>query len=124
MIDWSKPIQTVDGKKARLLGELKKPSVENESRAVAIEWPIGYESVHAYFENGSYFSYREDPRDIINVPPRKVAREVEVWAVVDKNGTILTHHDTRERTSTSWGLKNEGARVVRLTGTVEVEVPE
>lgn len=122
--DWSKPIQTVDGRKARLLGELKTSSIYNESRVVAVEEPNGDEHAKSYFEDGQYFSDRKSQHDIINVPPRKVTREVEVWAVVDSDGAILTYHDTRERTSTSWVLKRDGTRVVRLTGTVEVEVEE
>ena len=122
--DWSKPIQTVDGRKARLLGELKASSVHNESRVVAVEEPNGDEHAKSYFEDGQYFSDRKSQHDIINVPPRRVMREVEAWAVVDRNGEALTHHGTRERASTSWGLERAGARIVRLTGAIEVEVEE
>ena len=125
MIDWSKPIQTVDGKKARLLGELKTLHTENDNKVVAVELPTGYECVYTYYANGRSFLHKEDhTRDIINVPPRKVTHEVEAWAVVDRDGTMLGHYGTRESANESWVSKNKGARVVRLTGTVEVEVEE
>lgn len=124
MIDWSKPIQTVDGKKARLIGELKTLHTENDNKVVAVELPTGYECVYTHYENGRFFLHKEDPRDIINVPPRKVTHEVEAWAVVDRDGKTLNHYDTMESANESWVSKNKGARVVRLTGTVEVEVEE
>lgn len=124
MIDWSKPIQTVDGRKARLLGELMLPAVCDERRVVAVEDPKGYERAYVYIESGQFFHDRKSQHDIINVPPRKVAREVEAWAVVDRDGTMLGHYGTREYANESFVLKNKGARIVRLTGTVEVEVEE
>lgn len=120
-VDWTKPIQTVDGRKARLLGELKTLSVEAESMVVAVERAGGYESVHAYLENGRYFSYKESPRDIINVPPRKVMREVEAWAIIDGED----HEIMLATFNKAIADRNAGtSTVVRLTGTYEVEVEE
>lgn len=119
--DWSKPIQTVDGRKARLLDELETPAVRDERRVVVVEDLNGYERAYVYFENGQFVHGRNSQNDIINVPPRKVTREVVAWAAVDggDNELILVtfNKDVADR--------NAGAfLVVRLTGTYEVEVAE
>lgn len=118
-VDWSKPIQTRDGRKARLLGELKTSSAETENRVVAVEGAGGDEGVYPYFENGSYFLHEEGHRDIINVPPRKVKREVEAWAIIDGED----HEIMLATFNKAIADRNAGTyTVVRLTGTYEVEV--
>ena len=109
-VDWTKPIQTRDGRKARLLGELKTSSVETERRAVAVECPDGSEWGYTIFED-----------DIINVPPRKVMREVEAWAIIDGED----HEIMLATFNKAIADRNAGtSTVVRLTGTYEVEVEE
>ncbi len=123
IVDWTKPIQTVDGRKARLLGELKASSVHNESRVVAVEEPNGDEHAKSYFEDGQYFSDRKSQHDIINVPPRRVMREVEAWVVVDHLGNYRSAW-SKEAYAVDDLRGYPDAQVVRLTGTVEVEVEE
>ena len=112
-VDWSRSIQTEDGDKARLLCT----DVNDPKYHVAVGVThCGKEYVRQYTLDGHPDG---DIPNIINVPPRKVTREVEAWAVVDKTGTTVSVSlfsvDPTPLT---------GARVVRLTGTVDVEVAE
>lgn len=59
----------------------------------------------------------------MNSPPGSF-RDVEAWVVVDSGGTVLGHYSKEEFANDAWCLKRTDARVVRLTGTVEVEVTE
>ena len=56
MIDWTKPIQTKDGKKARLLGEINHPRFP---MVVAIWWDDEQELVD---------TYKKDSTVLINTP--------------------------------------------------------
>ena len=117
-VDWTKPIQTEDGRKARLLGELKTSSVLHESRVVAIECPDGHEWGYTVFEDGRCCRQVESTRNIINVPPRKVMRDVEAWAIIDGED----HEIMLATFNKAIADRNAGTSiVVRLTGTYEVE---
>ena len=108
-VDWTKPIQTDIGYKAEYLCEYHFRN--GKTRIVIID--TGEHSFpESFYENGGGSSM-----NIINVPPRKVTREVEAWAVVDKNGTTVTLSCADPTALTL-------ARVVYLTGTYEAEVAE
>ena len=70
MIDFNKPVQTLDGRKARVLcTDLTNP-----------EYPIAVEIIHnnlpasliAYPEDGKFDGNRTSPADLINVPETRV----------------------------------------------------
>lgn len=88
VIDWSKPLQTRSGDKARLLGVLK--TTEPEAYMVAADTGEGEEMLFQVRSDGtSEGGSHEGPFDIINVPP---AQELDVWRVVYRasdGGTFL-----------------------------------
>ena len=112
-VDWSKPIQTDIGYKAEYLCEYHFRN--GKTRIVIID--TGEHSFpESFYENG-----RGSSMNIINVPPRKVTREIEAWAVVDRwdNELMLVTFNK------GVADRNAGAfLVVRLTGTYEAEVAE
>lgn len=112
-VDWSKPIQTEDGDKARLLCA----AVNDPKYPVAVAVThSGKEYVRQYTLDG--YPDGNIP-NIINVPPRKVMREVEAWAVItDGRITFLTQNGDEAKPI------NCHEKTVRLTGAIEVEVEE
>ena len=71
MIDWTKKIQTKDGKPARLLGELDTGSPFKKVVAVRINAPgmISHENSCVYMENGHYYADHPDHDvDLENIP--------------------------------------------------------
>lgn len=71
-VDWTKPIQTRDGRKARLLGMLDNKIY---THAVAITDGAG-EFVTICADNGTY-SDTASRLDIVNIPPKP--RQIDVW---------------------------------------------
>lgn len=69
-VDWTKPIQTRDGRKAELLC---KDLLGDFSHAVKVKCKEG-NMIGCYKPNGNRFQHESD-YDIINVPPQKVKRE-------------------------------------------------
>ena len=121
--DWSKPIQTRCGVRVRLVGTVNYGGAR-ETRVVVRVGKDGKDF-------GRLWECYEDGRqlgesDIINVPPRKETREVVAWAVTNKAGgvwsVLLT--EAAARHSASHCCAPEESHVIRLTGTVEVEVAE
>lgn len=123
-VEWSKPIQTNDGRKARVLcADLVGQGLQV---AVAVTSRDGlYESVFTCSIGGiSAWIDGNGPIIIINVPPRKETREVEAWAVVTSFGRITSTFFT-ESAARLWSSGfTSPHRIVRLTGTVEIEVQE
>ena len=114
-VDWSKPIQTEDGYKARLLCAAVNDPKYPVAVAVTHSWK---EYVCQYTLDG--YSDGTIP-NIINVPPRKVMREVEAWAIIDGED----HEIMLATFNKAIADRNAGtSTVVRLTGTYEVEVEE
>jgi hypothetical protein len=76
-VDWSKPLQTRDGRKARLLGVIKCDNSEaSGTHVVASMLDDSAESVDIVFTNGrSYSPAKDSDDDIINAPER-IKREV------------------------------------------------
>lgn len=68
MIDWNKPLETKDGRKARYLGQLTHPKW---CRAVAIQDANTGEHLASYTESGRYSPDGESQADLINPPPPK-----------------------------------------------------
>ena len=122
-VDWSKPIQTRNGRKAKLIGSwAEQQAPGRETRAVAISDGGGSFVVALYFETGQFICDRPTNNDIINVPPRTEKREVVAWAAVDQAGRVLYHGDLSIAETVMSQRKT--AQLVRLTGTYEVEVQE
>jgi hypothetical protein len=83
-VDWSKPIQTRDGRKAEFLREL---AGRDDPFAAAVMDKDGREAVLFYFADGRLLSLDESPSDIINTPER-IKREV--WLTLYRSGDIST----------------------------------
>ena len=116
-VDWSKPIQTRGGRKARLVCTIP-PVGGAETRVVTLD----EQSLRLYYEAGNYIRDDRDNDDIINVPPRKVTREIEAWAVVDDAGDVVfvSHLDHQSRSVAD----SVAYKLVRLIGAYEAEVAE
>ncbi len=115
-VDWTRPIQTRSGRKARLVCTIP-PVGGAETRVVTLD----EQSLRLYYEAGNYILGAIENDDIINVPLRKVTREIEAWAVVDGGDSELMLVTFNKGVAD----RNAGAfLVVRLTGTYEVEVEE
>ena len=112
-VDWTKPIQTRSGVRVRLVGAVNYGGAR-ETRVVVRIGKDGKDLGRLWecYESGRQLG----ENDIFNVPPRKVTREVEAWAVVDGSGATIAVF--RENPAPA------GPRVIRLIGTVEVEVEE
>ena len=112
-VDWTKPIQTRCGDRVRLVGTVNYGG-DRETRVVVRVGKDGKDFGRLWecYESGRQLG----ENDIFNVPPRKVTREVEAWAVVDGGGATIAVF--RENPALV------GQRVIRLTGTVEAEVAE
>jgi hypothetical protein len=83
-VDWSKPIQTRAGRKARLLGEIIG---RDDPFAVAVMTEDGREDVLYYFASGKFYVNATCVNDIINTPERI---EREVWLTLYRSGDIST----------------------------------
>lgn len=83
-VDWTKPIQTRDGRKARVICTDAKKS---RSVIVLVENSSGGEHVHDYEDNGSHYSVNSEAHvlDVINVPEKRTWKG---WINVYENGYI------------------------------------
>jgi hypothetical protein len=86
-VDWSKPIQTRAGRKARLLGEIIG---RDDPFAVAVMTEDGREDVLYYFASGKFYVNATCVNDIINAPERI---ERDVWLNVYESGGITPWAD-------------------------------
>lgn len=68
-VDWNKPLQTRDGRQARLIGSYEG---SEWTKVVAVRAENGSEVLTAKYESGLAGLYNEGPGDIINVPEEKV----------------------------------------------------
>lgn len=71
LFDPSKPVQTRDGRKARILCTDRKSHNGEKIIALVDDGEGAHETVLFYFYDGRYVKYREDHRDLMNVPDRK-----------------------------------------------------
>jgi hypothetical protein len=86
-VDWSKPLQLKDGRKARFLALIKCPE---QPRCCVVTDADGDEWVEAWCENGNYTVSGTSPLDIINTPER-IKRDV--WLNVYESGGITPWAD-------------------------------
>lgn len=83
-IDFTKPVQTVDGRKVRILCTDR---VDNLYPIVGLVIDRGIESTHCWTRTGrDTFGEHDSPWDLINVPPRKKKVRVEVRLYRDHRG--------------------------------------
>jgi hypothetical protein len=69
MLDLTKPLQTRDGRKARIICENLKREYSDKLIVAGIENLLGFESVETYYCNGRYYNHGgESPRDLVNIP--------------------------------------------------------
>ena len=120
-VDWTKPIQTRSGDRVRLVGTVNYGGAR-ETRVVVRIGKDGkdFKRLWECYDDGRQLG----ESDIINVPPRKETREVEAWAIVNDAGEVDFVRDRFSQNATATVAGISDARIVRLTGTVEVEVPE
>lgn len=78
MIDWTKPVQTRDGRKARVICTDRK--AKEHSIIALITQPCGREDAYIYSTNGRFTNVARGT-DLINVPQRhKHADVIIAWA--------------------------------------------
>jgi hypothetical protein len=86
--DPTKPVQTRDGRKARIICT----DVDGAKTIIAlVKDSVGDEIPRCYFQDGRYFTYEShSPNDLINVPETK-----SYWANVypDRPGALWLHKE-------------------------------
>ena len=109
-VDWTKPIQTRDGKPARLLGVLRGLEHLGEVCAHVVAVQNNGEYMTSRYATGSLIRLSEQAGDIINVPPppRKFVR----WVNLYEDDTTF-FHDTRKAANIA-GAGRIGCRRVEL----------
>lgn len=130
-IDWSRPIQTQDGRSAKLLttdsGDPIFPVI-----ATVTDHLCGRVIPHTYTLTGDLWQTRDDSSvDLINVPPKieKVTRQV--FVILNKNGypavgtqsSVLNERETAESVAGCVTHSERPCTVVPATLTYEHEVP-
>ena len=104
-IDWTKPIQTRDGRSARLLCKDLK-GARGYPVVVALLDERGYESLEHYTLGGQYLTGddEENDHDLINLPER-----VERWFGVDHCVLVCLDAHPEDGQSRAWGFEDEDA---------------
>ena len=119
MIDWTKPLQTRDGKPARLLGLLKGRPILSHIVAVPDETDESRECLCIRCNDGSASLGCTSPHDIINVPPpRKFVR----WVNLNESGQCVCH-ESRKLADEKAGPFRIGCRRIELTEGFDDEIP-
>lgn len=109
-VDWTKPLRTKDGRKARFLGTRK--TLGEFTHIVAVEGSLGQheEFVHYYRPDGTYpYNAGGENKDLENVPER-----VSRFTLVHKDPTVWgykTVNAARHHTDALW---SNVYRVVRV----------
>lgn len=100
-IDWTKPLRTKDGRKARFLGTRK--TLGEFTHIVAVEGSLGQheEFVHYYRPDGTYpYNTGGENKTLENIPER-----VSRYMLVDKDPTVWgykTANDARYAINAVW----------------------
>ena len=107
MIDWTKPVQTRDGRKVRVLctdgPKPDRPIVAViEGKSIVEDWLPSGRLLHGEPYNS----------DLINVPEPE--REIEAWAIVTRTGNTAGIFGSRDLAENAAHYR--GDRVIRLTG--------
>ena len=111
-VDWTKPIQTRDGRPARLLGVLKGRPFTSHVVALPEESDTSRECLMIRNSDGSASMGCTHPLDIINVPPepRKFVR----WCNVYPQDVITMYYDRVRADSAALGSRT-GCRKIIIT---------
>lgn len=125
-VDWTKPIQTRDGRKARYICEIKAPPY---SRLVILDDESNTESPEPYRENGGYMKGGEESiLDIINSPPQPVTVEMgEIWVnVYSPTRRDVFGHAYKSKQEAIDAALNTGNYLGawKVPATIQVERPE
>lgn len=110
-VDWDKPIQTRDGRQARLLGMRNHPKYPRVVAAPAYGGD-GFENVDVYTEDGEvYAGGQPHACDIINAPQRHV-RWLNVFRLQPDtlDGLMLCWYSSRELAD-KWGVEGGSHRI-------------
>ena len=116
-VDWTKPIQTRDGRPARLLGVLKGIRV---GHVVAYEKDTSEFVLFRQSDGHSMFDV-DSPSDIINVPPEP--KRFVRWVNVYSNQDLITVHYDRVRADSSALGSRSGCRKIIITEGYDDETP-
>jgi len=97
MLDLTKPIQTRDGKKAKIVSSTWKATGRNDCILAAVEGPYGDVPVVA-LPNGRVCTSNEEPDDLVNVPKTYIK-----WLNIypDPYNIIITPWNTKEDANAS-----------------------
>lgn len=128
-LDLSKPVQTRDGRKARIIAT---DLAGNQPLAVAVTDPSGNEWLSCFSLDGSYYPYNSDhpePEDLVNTPERK---EMFMNLYLEQDTklapTVVIGHETLHLAETkrspggkTYKLTVEGGRVVAFEFVSEKE---
>jgi hypothetical protein len=79
--DPTKPFQTRDGRKARIICTDLKDS-DGETIVALISFDDNHEEPGVYYADGRYYRHKESPDDLVNVPETESR-----WANVYTNGS-------------------------------------
>lgn len=109
-VDWTKPIQTRGGLKARVLTTDRKGTAYPV--VALIEVKAGNEQTNTYTLNGLILTNSTDPYDIINVPPEPVKKSA--WLNVYPSGTAFSY-PTKERADDVAGTNREACVFIEYT---------
>src|SRR5690606_7245324 len=107
-VDWTKPLRTKDGRKARFLGMRK--TLGKFTHIVAVEGTLGQEEefVHYYRPDGTYpYGASHYNLDLVNEPER-----VSRYTMMNKNPHMWGYSDRDQ--AVQYSSLRAGYRVVRV----------
>jgi hypothetical protein len=121
-VDWSKPLQIKDGRKARFLALIECP---DRPRCCVVTDADGSEWVEAWCENGNYTVPGLSHLGIINSPER-IKREVWVNVYMDHGQTIprFVTFNSKERADEIGGNFASGNRIACVRVQIDCEKGE
>lgn len=112
------PVQTRDGRKARIICVDRKCYKGRETILALVQGENDVEQCTPYFSNGNYFGDREGTGDLVNIP-QKITLFVNIYKIGERKhypGSIL--YDTPEAAEEA--INNAEAYIA--TAKVEFEV--
>lgn len=125
-VDWSKPIQTRAGKPARVVCNNKCSPGNRRSRVVLVMDKDGTEYCVMPLDNGRMQVDQEIHNDVINVPPKKVTRYVNIWSDVAGNTSCSAHpyHKEENARRHAEAANRSGGSLFYVAIAVPIEVEE
>jgi hypothetical protein len=91
--DPTKPVQTRDGRKARIVDTNFKGILGQGQIVAIVSEPSGYETLVVYCDDGQMYEDRNDVRNLVNVPEK---RGFWVNFYPDQNGLVFLHPSRKE----------------------------